>query len=65
LKKLETDNEPMMLLYDSENEIVGDLLFPLNRFSVSTMERFVQNFEVLIEALIRHPEGRVRDIRLA
>lgn len=63
-KKLELDHEPVMLLYDTDDEVVGGMHFPLNRFSVDTMERFGRNFTTFIYALLRQPEERVKDMSL-
>lgn len=62
LKNLELDHEPGILLYDADEEVVGYVYFPLNRFSTDMMERFGRNFLGFIEALLRQPEGRVKDI---
>lgn len=64
LKKVELDREPGILLYDSDDDVVGGVYFPLNRFSVENMERFGRNFLVFIRALLRQPEDRVSDIVL-
>jgi Condensation domain/TubC N-terminal docking domain len=62
---LDTDGEPSIGLLDTEEgEIAGEVWFPLNRFSVATMERFGRNFLVFIRALLRQPEGRVHDVSL-
>jgi non-ribosomal peptide synthetase component F len=65
LKNLERDNEPVILLFDTDDEIVGDVCFPLNRFSIDTMERFGRNLLVFIRALLRQPDDRVKDILLS
>lgn len=62
LEKLELDHEPVMLFYDADHQVVGDLLFPRNRYSVDTMQRFGRNFLVFIEALLKRPESRVKDV---
>lgn len=64
LKNLERDTEPFIVFFDSDDGIVGGVWFPLNRFSVSTMERFGRNFLVFIRGMLRQPEGRVKDISL-
>ena len=62
LRNLEKDNEPVMGLRETEDGIVGGVLFPLNRFSTDTMERFGRNFLVFIRQLIRQPEERVSGV---
>jgi hypothetical protein len=64
LKMLELDHEPGVLLFDTDDGIVGDVLFPLKRFSVDTMERFGRNFLAFIMALLRKPTERVTSIAL-
>lgn len=64
LKALELDHDPMVMLCDTFDEIVGDIAFPLHRFPLHTMERFGRNFLVFIRTLIREPGRRVKDILL-
>lgn len=64
IRNLEADSEPSIVLSDADDEIVGDVYFPLNRFSVETMERFGRNFLMFIRALLRQPEERVKGILL-
>lgn len=64
LRTLERDNEPVVLFYDTEEEIVGGVQFPLNRFSTQLMERFSHDFLSFITALLRTPEARMKDIVL-
>lgn len=64
VRSVETSIEPSILLVDTDGGIVGDVLFPLSRFSIDTMERFALNFQVFIRALLRQPTGRVKDITL-
>jgi len=64
LKMLEWDNEPMIILYDADDAISGAVRFPLNRFSVETMEKFGRNFLVFVEALLTRPDAHVKNIDL-
>jgi hypothetical protein len=64
-RNLEVDGEPSIFLLDAaDGGISGEVSFPMNRFSVDTMGRFGRNVLVLIEALIRKPEGRIKDVLL-
>jgi hypothetical protein len=63
-RNLDWDNEPSILLFDTEDEIVVSVTFPLSRFSIETMERFARNFLGFISVLLRQPERRVADISL-
>lgn len=64
VRNLELEDEPFVLLCDGDDEINGDVYFPLNRFSMGTMNRFARNFLVFIRALLSQPEESVKDIRL-
>ncbi len=64
LQTLDRDNEPMVLLYDTAEEIRGEIYFPLNRFCCATMERFGRDLLLLLGRLLRGPETRVRNVPL-
>jgi hypothetical protein len=64
LKQLDRDGEPGVLLKETDEDIGGAVLFPLNRFSAAAMERFARGFLLMIEHLLRHPERRVEAIPL-
>ena len=64
LRTLTSDNEPLMLLYESEDAIDGGILFPLNRFSSGNMERFTHHFTMLLRTLLENPERRVKDLTI-
>jgi hypothetical protein len=63
IQNFELDIEPIMAFQESD-EIRGYLQFPLQRFSVQTMERFARNFMAIVEELLRHPGRRISDIAL-
>jgi hypothetical protein len=62
LGRIQTDSEPSILLYDTDEEVVGSICFPANRFSSATLERFGRHFTAFMETLLRRPQARVRDI---
>lgn len=64
LKRLEWDQEPGLLLYDTSDAVVGELYFQENRYSQMTMQRFVRNFHMVTDELLRRPNQRVLDIAL-
>lgn len=64
LKRLEWDQEPGLLLYDTSDAVVGELYFQENRYSQATMQRFVRNFLLVVDELLRRPNQRVQDIAL-
>jgi hypothetical protein len=63
-KRLDWDNEPMVLLYDTGEETRGGVYFPRKRFSVDCMEQFARNFLVFVHTLLKQPEGCVKDVGL-
>lgn len=64
LTNLENDFEPCIAFSETEDEIICDVYFPANRFSVDTMERFGRNFLMILGVLRSQPELRVKDILL-
>ncbi len=62
LRNLQLDHEPTILFYDGEEEIVGSVDFPANRFSIERMETFGRNLLVMIRALLENPESRITDV---
>jgi Condensation domain/TubC N-terminal docking domain len=64
LKNIERDIEPMVGFIEREEEIGVLVQFPCSRFSEQTMERFGRNLLGFIRALLRYPEGRVKDLVL-
>jgi condensation domain-containing protein/tubulysin polyketide synthase-like protein len=63
-RNLELDVEPSVVVFETEDAIEGRLRFPLHRFSVGAMERFVRNVPVFVKELTRQPGRRVRDVSL-
>jgi hypothetical protein len=61
---LEWDAEPVILLFDTDEEIVGHVYFPWKRFSMETMQRFTQNLQLFIQTLLTRPSTPVQDIVL-
>jgi len=60
-RELDRDWEPSMQLFETADEVAGELLFPLSRFSHASMRKFADNFILLMEDLLNQPEGRVAD----
>lgn len=58
----EIDSEPTVLLFDDEDVIVGDVYFPLARFSMSRMEKFAGDLLGFAGALASGPQKRVSDV---
>ncbi len=64
LAGLRTDNEPSIVLHETESEIVGGMYFPLWRFSVDGMRRFTSNVLEFIQTIQCRPQTRVKDVVL-
>lgn len=64
LRDLEVDREPGILLYDTDDGIVGDLYFPLDRFSIGSMASFAGAFMTFVAIMRGRPETRVASIPL-
>lgn len=63
-ENMQSDREPAMLLYETDDEIVGDVYFSPRRFSVVTMERFGRNYLYLLRELLVRGDSLVSDIPL-
>ncbi len=62
LKGLERDNEPVILLYDTDDGIQGGVYFPLERFSAETMTVFGNALLGFIREMLRNPRRRPGDL---
>jgi hypothetical protein len=62
LKGLERDNEPVILLYDTDGGILGGVYFPLERFSPETMAVFRNALLDFIREMLRNPRRRPNDL---
>ena len=64
LKTHGRDVEPSVLLYDTDEEVVGGFHFPIHQFSRASQERVARNFMLFLQTLARQPESRVKDLTL-
>lgn len=64
LETLQSDKEPMALIYDIDGEIIGNVLFPRARFSCELMERFTFNFVYFLTALLENAEQPIGHLDL-
>lgn len=64
MHNFERDNEPVVLLYDGDTEILGDIYFPKSRFSVESVERFGRNFLVFIRGLLSQSSAPIKNVAL-
>lgn len=64
LRVLDWDCEPVVALFDTDEEIVGRVAYPRSRFSAEAMERFSRSFLHVLESVVARPEERVRDLSL-
>lgn len=61
----ERDAEPILLLYDTEAEIVGSLSYSTKALAKRDMERFARNLLLYLETLVSQPQhARVKDLQL-
>ena len=61
---LELDQEPGLLLCETDEEVVCSVQFPRNRFSPATMEQFAQDFLSFTQTMVRSPDVPVSTIEL-
>jgi hypothetical protein len=64
LRSLDRDAEPFVLFYDTPNEIVGRVHFPLRCFRQETMEKFARNFRSFLISLVRRPHTPIASVTL-
>jgi len=64
VKYIERDGEPRVALFETDEEIIGDVHFPLNRFSLEAMDRFGRNFVLFVRTLLTNPGQQVRNMSL-
>jgi hypothetical protein len=64
LRTHDRDNEPSLVLYDTPEEILGEVNFPRNRFSEPTMERFAQHLLMFLNTQVAQPTKRIHELSL-
>jgi hypothetical protein len=64
LKRHEQDSEPVVLLYDTETQVVGAVHFPANRYLPETMQRFARNLETFVQAMVRESGQKVDHMKV-
>jgi len=62
---LELDDEPFILLFDREHDVIGTVRFPRSRFSQDAMDKFGREFLRFVEILLRDPDKLVDEIEIA
>jgi hypothetical protein len=62
LRYLDLDWDPSILLYDTDEEIIGGVEFPLSRFSAASMEHFAASFLALLRVIPKNPDLLVHDL---
>ena len=63
-KHFDWDNDPELVLFDTEDGIVGGIYFPLNRFSRHSIERIEKNLKIFIKEMLNSPDGLVNNATL-
>lgn len=56
------DGEPWVIFYETESAVIGEVGFPRQRFSYSSMRRFTGNFHEFLDALLADPGMRIQDV---
>jgi NRPS condensation-like uncharacterized protein len=64
LETIKLDNEPGVVLMETDSGIAGGVYFPKNRFSPTSMERFGTNFLNFLKRLMRDPEQLVQEVAI-
>jgi len=62
VRNLDMEGEPSVALFDTQEEIIGNVHFPLNRFSQATMERFARNYTAFVAVMLEDPQRRILDV---
>jgi hypothetical protein len=62
IKRIDRDNDPVLLIYDGSDDAAGNILFPQKRFSVAAIERLQRIFMQFLQSSIEQPERRVKDV---
>lgn len=65
IQSYDSDYEPALVLYDRGESIDGGIYFPPQRFAMTAMNRFAQDWLALLTGLLKQPEARVHDVPLA
>jgi non-ribosomal peptide synthetase component F len=55
IRTLDLDHEPMMLFYESPETLTGNILFPVQRHSRHSMERFADTFAAQLRRMLCEP----------
>jgi hypothetical protein len=64
LKVLDRDTEPVVVFFDAEHEMSGEIYFARNRFSVKLMERFAAGLLMFVRTMVKSPNLSVKNIPL-
>jgi len=65
LREREKDSEPVLLLYEREEEITGGVYFPLDQFALADMQRFGQDLLGFLQAMLRDADQSIWDSALS
>ena len=61
---VEGDSDPGIVFQEARDEVYGNVVFPLNRFSTDMMEQFADDFVMFLKIMLTRPEICVKDIPL-
>jgi hypothetical protein len=63
LERMRFDHEPTIAFYDRPESLVGEVYFPVERFTMVTMQRFSQTLRAFIRAMVGQPRTRIVSVR--
>jgi len=58
------DSDPGIVFQEAREEVYGNVIFPLNRFSTDSMEQFADNFVMVLKTMLARPQMRVQEMPL-
>lgn len=64
LRNLQRDNEPSLVLFETQDAASGGIMYSRNAVSTRSMQRFVRGLQVFLSTLLSQPESRSWDIGL-
>ena len=59
LDRLEADSDPVLLILERQEKLIGRMHFPLQRFPAEAMQRFVDTLLSMAGRMLGHPESKL------
>jgi len=64
MRDTDWDNDPVIVLYDTEDDIRGNVYYPARRFTSDSIEILARNLLAIVRCLIREPEKRISQMSI-